>query len=1338
MGKKPDHHKKIDTLLAEAMHADRIAALRSLKRIKRMRRKKGNHEHIEDLISDIESRLKASVKKKKWRLANTPDATYPPALPITAKKDEIITAIKEHPVVIVSGETGSGKTTQIPKFCLAAGRGISGMIGCTQPRRIAATTVSHRLAEELGQNLGQAVGYKIRFKERTGANTFIKIMTDGILLAETQNDPFLNAYDTVIVDEAHERSLNIDFVLGILKDLITRRKDLKLIITSATIDTEKFSKSFGDAPVIEVSGRMYPVETRYFFKTTQDAQNAEQSYVESAVWAVDQLQSEGPFGDILVFMPTEQDIRECCETISGRNYRNTTVMPLFARLSAAEQKKVFAGIAGRKIIVATNVAETSITIPGIKYVVDSGLARIARYTPRYRITALPVSPISQSSANQRKGRCGRVANGICTRLFSEEDYLNRPLFTRPEILRSNLAEVILRMIHLKLGDIDEFPFIDRPADKSVQDGFKLLLELDAIQPVRSESVSPQKKKQGRKREKNGRYRLTGIGRLMAKLPLDPRLSKMIIEARERDCLKEIVVIASALSVQDPRERPTEKEQAADQAQAVFVDPQSDFITLLNIWKRFEEHTGRKRGAAKLKKFCSAHYLSFRRMREWLDVHQQIVLILHENGIKEKKGSASGKQSPKEIFSEKYMAIHKSILGGFLSNIAQQKEKHFYRAAHDKQVMLFPGSGLFKNPGTWIVAAEFVETSRLFARIAAHIDSKWLEALGGNQCRRTYRDPHWEKNRGAVMALEQISLYGLIIVIGRPVPFGPIASQEATEIFIRQALVNGDVKDELGFLKANLSLVEEIRNVEDKIRRRDILIQEEEIVDFYSHRLDHVYDIRTLKQIIKKQGGDLFLRLQREDLLRYAPDPDEIQQFPDKIGLGNRAFECLYQFEPGKHADGVTVKIPLTEAPAVDRTKMDWLVPGMLTEKITALIKGLPKKYRKKLVPVTTAANTIATKMPKNNGPLIAALSTFIHNHFGFDIPAAAWPLDDLPDHLKMRIEVIDPKDKIILQGRETSLLDKATSSKKGDREFERLNRDWEKPNVQTWDFGDLKDIIRLQGNGSREWIAYPGLATNREEISLRLFHERSRAAASHRKGVAALFSRLFSKDLKFLKSNLKLPEAIDEAARYFGGRRKVEGRIYEHIRQSIFGLDIRKQSKFLKQAETFAVEGFHTRGRKTLEKITTILQAYREAREMIQKLETGNLGNTQIRTFLNELRNDLSGLVPESFFELYDGKRMGRLPRYIRAVAIRAQRGVVNLEKDRQRSLEITRLNNHLDDLIQDLTDTSSHEKRTAVEDFFWLIQEYKVSVFAQELGTAVPVSLKKLERQRKDIERMV
>jgi len=943
---KNDRIKKIESLLPKALCADRQAVRREIVRLKRFKTKILSDKNVKQKFIQLEKQIHASIKKKSWREKNPPALTYNPCLPITDKKNEIIDLISKNQVLIISGETGSGKTTQIPKFCIAAGRGIDGKIGCTQPRRIAATTVARRIAEELGEELGKSVGYKIRFKDKTGGDAFIKIMTDGILLAETRNDKYLNEYDTIIVDEAHERSLNIDFILGILKTLLKKRKDLKVIITSATIDTEKFSKAFDNAPVIEVSGRMYPVDVQYFTIEQESEGSDERTHVEMAALAVDKLQKKSLYGDIIVFMPTEQDIRETCEILEGRNYKSAIILPLYARLSSSEQSKVFSRLTGRKIIVATNIAETSITIPGIKYVIDTGLARISRYTPRSRTTSLPVVPISRSSADQRKGRCGRVENGICIRLYPEQDFLSRTLFTPPEILRANLAEVILRMIALKLGNIEDFPFIDRPAARSIRDGFDLLLELGAIKPVKRA-----KKSEAEKSKKSDVFLLTEKGSLMAQMPVDPRLSRMLIEANQEGCLNEVAIIASALSIQDPRERPVEKTQEADQMHALFRDPLSDFITLLNIWKKYHDVRQKEKSTSRMKKFCKKHYLSFKRIREWRDIHAQISTVLQGSGARDQGsgirsqgpgirdlGSAKANNSEQEFYSKQYEVIHKSILSGFLSNIAVKKEKNIFQAAKGKEVMIFPGSGLFNKAKTWIVAAEMVETSRLFARTVADIDSRWLEALGKNQCKYTYLKPHWERSRGEVVACEQVS-------------------EEASEIFIRSALVEGDIREPLPFMEHNRRLIDEISSMENRLRKRDILTNEEDIFDFYHKKLEGIYDIRTLKQHLKKRGTDGFLRMKKDDLFRYFPDEEELYLFPDKITLGTNQFQCNYSFEPGSRDDGVTIKVPSALAATVPAESVEWLVPGLYSEKIAALIKSLPKDYRKQLVPVANTADS---------------------------------------------------------------------------------------------------------------------------------------------------------------------------------------------------------------------------------------------------------------------------------------------------------------------------------------------------------------------------------------------
>jgi len=1292
---KNDKIKKMESLLPDALCADRQAARRGI------------------------------VRRKQ----NLPRLTYNPDLPITDKKNEIIDLILKNQVLIISGETGSGKTTQIPKFCIAAGRGIDGKIGCTQPRRIAATTVARRIAEELGEELGRSVGYKIRFKDKTGVDSFIKIMTDGILLAETRNDKYLNEYDTIIVDEAHERSLNIDFILGVLKTLLKKRKNLKVIITSATIDTEKFSKAFDNAPVIEVSGRMYPVDVQYFGMEQETEGSDERTHVEMAAFAVDKLQKKSLYGDIIVFMPTEQDIRETCEILEGRNYKSAIILPLYARLSSSEQSKVFSRLAGRKIIVATNIAETSITIPGIKYVIDTGLARISRYNPRSRATSLPVVAISRSSADQRKGRCGRVENGICIRLYSEQDFLSRTLFTPPEILRANLAEVILRMIALKLGNIEDFSFIDRPAARSIRDGFDLLLELGAIKPV----------KRARKSKEGNVFLLTEKGRLMAQMPVDPRLSRMLVEANQEGCLNEVVVIASALSIQDPRERPVEKSREADQMHALFRDPLSDFITLLNIWEKYHVVRQKEKSTNRMKKFCKKHYLSFKRIREWRDIHAQIAAILQEFGVRG-QGSGKANNSEQEFYSKQYEAIHKSILSGFLSNIAVKKEKNIFQAAKGKEVMIFPGSGLFNKAKTWIVAAEMVETSRLFARTVANIDSRWLEALGKNQCKYTYLKPHWERSRGEVVACEQVSLYGLIIVPERPISYGRINPGEASEIFIRSALVEGDIREPLPFMEHNRRLIDEISSMENRLRKRDILISDEDIFAFYHKRLEGIYDIRTLKQHLKKRGTDVFLRMKKDDLLRYFPDEEELSLFPDKITLGTHRFQCNYSFEPGSRDDGLTIKVPSALAATVPAESVEWLVPGLYREKISALIKSLPKDYRKQLVPVANTADIIANEMPEESTSLIAALSKFILGRFRVDIPPSIWSEAQLPDHLKMRISITGPKGEVISSGRDKTILSRNISGMADQDkidEFECAKKEREIINITKWDFGDLPDTITITGKHGTKWVVYPGLESENKSIKLRLSRKRDKAVESHKKGVAALFAIYFSKDLKFLKKSLILPKDKKKIANYFGGAKIFEQRLYVSIINRLFCRNIRTEDEFYSYAGSTGPD-IIKKGQELINKILPVLEVYHETRSAICNLENAGKPGSNTAQFFDSIRNELSRLVPERFVDLYNNERLTHITRYIKAIGIRAQRASINFEKDELKAKKLKIYINRLNEILKQLSSSVSEEKKKAIEEYFWLIEEYKVSVFAQELKTALPVSEKKLDKKLKEIERMV
>ncbi len=1318
---------KIRTDLRHALVKDRRRIQSQLDRLIKNRHTRDAAD-VQTELSQLAHQARTSTRTKQRRIEQIPDPAFDDNLPICAQTTTIIDAIQTHQVVIVAGETGSGKTTQLPKMCLAAGRGIEGVIGCTQPRRIAAVTVAKRIAEELNTPPGQLVGYKIRFTDNTQAATRIKIMTDGILLAETQTDRWLNQYDTLIVDEAHERSLNIDFVLGILKTLLKKRRDLKLIITSATIDTAKFSRAFDNAPVIEVSGRMFPVDVRYMpaeaFRQGRARQRDEDlTHIEMAVAAVEKLAGEPGRGDMLVFMPTEQDIRDTCELLIGRNLPHAVILPLFGRLAAAEQGRVFETMTGRKVIVATNVAETSLTIPGIKYVIDTGLARISRYLPRTRTTALPVVPISQSSADQRKGRSGRVAHGVCVRLYDEEDFEKRPLYSTPEILRSNLAEVILRMMALRLGDVAQFPFIDPPDSQSIRDGFKLLEELSAL-----------------KRHKQ-RHQLTPMGRRMARMPLDPRLSRILIEAAEQNCLADVTAIAAVLSIQDPRERPVEKEQQAEQARREFVDPQSDFITLLNIWQRFNERCRKEKGrglrAALVKKFCRQYFLSFRRMREWQDIHGQLQTTLADLPTP-KHPPKPAKTKKDTLFGARYTAIHKALLAGFLANIARQKEGNLYTAARGRTAMLFPGSGLFGKGGPWIVAAQMVQTTRLFARTAAQIDPQWLEPLAKPHCTYAYLNPHWQRRQGAVLVTEQVSLFGLIIAT-RLVQHNRIAPDEACDIFVRSALVEEDVRRPLPFMTHNRRVIDDIEDMENRLRRRDLFVGDEQIYQFYRRRIDGLSDMRSLQAFIKRQGTDTFLRISRDDLLRRAPDEVELEQFPSKITLGGRQFDCDYRFDPKMDDDGVTVNIPATLAAAVPVKQTEWLVPGLLREKIITLIKGLPKPYRKQLVPVADTVDAILPHIAPGTDALITTLADVLYKRYAVNIPADAWPLDELPAHLKMRIAVTDPKGRELAAGRDTAVLARSGLEFDPARALKKEKAAWEKTGLTRWDFGDVPETTTLTGAKGHPWVLFPGLqptADCTETVDLKLFSDRRTAREHHCDAVVRLFRNHFEKDIKYLHRNLMVPPNLKDAAIWFGGPQTVIRRLIDGLLRHLCRQNIRQQHKFHAQIEQIGGTLRH-QAMQWLTAIQPVLRAYHECRTELSRLERRAGNQPPLADLLAARANELERLVPAHFAGLYPRDRFSHLCRYIKTIAIRAQRALDDLERHRVRTLELAPFEEALQHILKSINADTSAAKRQAAEAFHWMLEEYKVSLFAQELKTAMPVSKKRLAKKQLEIERM-
>jgi ATP-dependent helicase HrpA len=1327
----------MESLLPGALARDRDALRSALRRLKRSE----GAERSAEALDRIDARLSASIAARARRLQNTPAFSFPAELPISAKSDEITAAIRRHAVVVVSGETGSGKSTQIPKCCLAAGRGVDGLIGHTQPRRIAAQAVARRIAEELGQGIGQAVGYKIRFQDATSPDGYIKVMTDGILLAETAGDRLLSAYDTLIVDEAHERSLNIDFILGYLRTLIRRRRDLRVIITSATIDTAKFSRAFGEAPVIEVSGRSYPVEVRY---EPPEAMSGEGDLtpVEQAAGSVRRILQERRPGDILVFMPTEQDIREVCESIAGAGPPGLRVLPLFARLTAAEQGRVFHPAPGRKVIVATNVAETSLTIPGITFVVDTGLARIPRYSPRTRTTAMPVVPVSRSSADQRKGRCGRVAQGVCIRLYSEEDYLDRPLYTPPEILRANLAEVILRMLALNLGAAAEFPFIDAPDARSIADGYRLLFELGAIEERSPDRAEGGAQGAGAARG-SGSTRLTETGRVMAGLPLDPRLSRMLIAARVEGCVEEMAVLAAALSIQDPRERPADKTAEADRAHAAFHRPHSDFLTLLEIWARFRQARQELKSAGQMRRFCRRHFLSFRRLREWEDVFRQIMEVAHEFGMlkKDRSGRApdapkirrpvgAGSDGPVPPSDPAYGKIHRCILTGFLANIAFKKDKNLYRAAKEREAMIFPGSALFNTAGSWIVAAEMVETSRLFARTVATIDPGWLEAIGGGLCRPTYRDPRWDSRRGEVVATEQLTLFGLVIVPGRSVSYGRVRPDEATEIFIRQALAGDQIGKPYAFLRHNQALREHVAGLEDRLRRRDLLVGEDALAVFYRKRLGRVCDLRGLDRLIEAAGSDGFLRMSEEDLMLYRPDAGELALFPERHEAAGQALELGYRFEPGSETDGVTLHVPAALAPAVAPEAVEWLVPGLLREKVEVLVRGLPKAVRKRLAPLNATVDLIAREMPQGKGAFLTALGEFILRRFGVDIPASAWPAAELPDHLRMRLSVLAPDGRELAAGRDPALL---RSQPTATRIPPEARRRWERTGITCWDFGDLPETLVGEKAAGGPWVAYPALEPGTEGARLKLFTRREQALAVHPAGVAALFAIHFAKDLKFLRRSLALPEEVHPAARYFGGARRLEEAMAAHVVQELFARPIRTQSEFAAVSAAGAAEILPA-GRSLMYALIPVIETHAALRRELAAIAGGPGPLSALRRRLEE---EASHLVPQNFVALYETARLPHIERYLRGMILRAQRALAAPEKERAKSETLQPFSERLRLLLQTLRPETSAEKRRALEELFWLIEEYKVSLFAQEIGTAVRVSAKRLEEKFREIERM-
>lgn len=1275
------------------------------KRLQGLQRRQQQGKPIDRGLAEVAREIEASSQHLAQRMALVPRIDYPAELPVSERRQAIAEAISKHQVVIVAGETGSGKTTQLPKICLDLGRGRAATIGHTQPRRIAARSVANRIAEELHTELGQLVGFKIRFSERAGSGSLVKLMTDGILLAEIQSDPLLEQYDTLIIDEAHERSLNIDFLLGYLKQLLPQRPDLKLIITSATINTERFAEFFDNAPVVEVSGRTYPVEVRY--RPLLEEGKREADPLQGLIDAVDEVGRSDPLGDILVFLPGERDIREAAEALAKHRMRETEVVPLFSRLSASEQDLVFRRHGGRRIVLATNVAETSLTVPGIRFVIDTGLARISRYSHRTKVQRLPIEPVSQASANQRAGRCGRVSAGVCIRLYGEEDYLSRPEYTEPEIRRTNLASVILQMMLLGLGDIEQFPFIDPPDRRYINDGFRLLHELGAV-------------------DRNNR--ITNDGRQLARLPVDPRIGRMLLSASKEKALHEVLIIASALSIQDPRERPLEAQQAADEKHARFSDEKSDFIAYLNLWDYFHEQS-RHLSQNKLRKLCRSEFINYLRMREWHDIHGQLLGRLRELKLQINEQPAD------------YDAIHKALLAGLLGNIALKDEREAdatnkkrkplveYLGARNIRLTIFPGSSLAKKTPKWIMAAELVETSRLFARDVAAIDPAWIEPLAKDLIKRSYLEPHWEKRNARVSAFEQVTLFGLLIVARRKVHYGPIDPVLSRELFIRHALVRGEFDCKAPFFQHNRELLEEVALLEAKSRRRDIMVDEQTLFDFYDQHIPQ--DIVSGKALDRwwekaEKATPRLLFLERDFLMQHAADGVTGEQFPPVLDYQGMPLPLDYHFEPGHPADGVTVVVPLAALGQLSAEAFDWLVPGLLKEKLIALIKAMPKPVRRNYVPAINFAEAALAVMPVREGNLLEAFSRQLHRMGGSVVPGEAWRPAELPLHLQMNYRVIDEQGKVLCEGRDLAALQQQMSGKVRKSLRVEPDSEWERSGIVEWDVDELPQSITLQRHGMKI-SAFPAYSDKGDSVELKLYESEAAAEATHRKGVMCLFMLENRDKLKYLEKHL--PGIKESCLRYapIGRCDELVGDILAAaVERSLLGdaVSPRSRADYRQRADAARGELIDNANR-----IATAVGEILAVQQRINKILKGTM-QPQWLNSVADIREQLAYLLQKGFVASTPATRLKDLPRYLQALEKRLEKLRSDPERDRRLLLEVLPLWQRYWQRCGEGRDCSAAEW----QHFRWLLEEMRVSLFAQELGTSETVSATRLEKEWKTL----
>lgn len=1260
------------------------------------------------VLDEIAAQSGKAAERLAARAARLPALSYPEELPVSQKKDEILEAIRGHQVVIVAGETGSGKTTQIPKICMELGRGVRGMIGHTQPRRIAARTVAERVADELKTPLGEAVGWKVRFTDQVNPDaTYLKLMTDGILLAEIQTDRELLAYDTIIIDEAHERSLNIDFLLGYLARLLPKRPDLKVVITSATIDPERFARHFGDAPIVEVSGRTYPVEVRYRPLLEEEGEDSDRDQITAICDAVDELQAEGP-GDVLVFLSGEREIRDTADALNKKNLRHTEVLPLYARLSHAEQHRVFQRHTGRRIVLATNVAETSLTVPGIKYVIDPGNARISRYSHRTKVQRLPIERISQASANQRKGRCGRTSDGICIRLYSEDDFLTRPEFTDAEILRTNLASVILQMTAAGLGDIEKFPFIDPPDHRNIRDGVQLLQELGALDPD----------------EKDPKKRLTQLGRKLAQLPVDPRLARMVIEADRNGCTREVMVIAAALSIQDPRERPSDKQTQADQHHARFKDETSDFLAFLNLWRYIREQQ-KERGSSSFRRMCKQEYLNFLRIREWQDIYAQLRTVAKQMGMHLEEPSAD--------LAAPEQAVHTSLLAGLLSHIGlKDTEKNEYLGARSAKFAIFPGSALFKKQPRFVMSAELVETSRLWARVNAKVEPEWIEPLAQHLLKRTYSEPHWEKDQAAVMAYERVTLYGVPIVAQRKINFGRIDAETSRDLFIRNALVEGNWRTHHQFFHDNRKLLGEVEELEHRARRRDILVDDETLFDFYDQRIpEHVVSGAHFDSWWKHKRRDEpdALDFERSMLINEKAGAVTKDDYPDSWRQGKLKFKVTYQFEPGADADGVTVHVPLQVLNQVTSEGFDWQIPGLREEVVTELIRSLPKPIRRHYVPAPNYAGKFLDRAVPLQEPLPVTLARELQRMVGVPVSADDFDLSRIPDHLKITFRIVDErrrkvaedKDlealKLQLRPKARQALSKAAAATAGPS-----GESIERSGLTDWTIGTLNRVFETRRAG-QPVKAYPALVDQGETVAVRLFDTEAEQLQSMWRGTRKLILlNIPVNPAKFASDKLTNQQKLALSRNPHGSIQA----LFEDCATAAADRLIGAHGGPAWDEESF---------RKLYDKVRADLVALTEhAVAQVQQVLAAwqacerRLKATNSLVLVNnvtDVRDQLAALVPPGFVTKTGLRRLPDLMRYLVAADRRLQQMPTAVQRDTTRMEKVHEMQDEYAWLLEQMP--QGRPVPQEVLDIRWMIEELRVSYFAHALGTAYPVSDKRI-----------